>query len=136
MKKWKKATKSLGVWLVVLCFLVLTVTPGYALDERKVNKLINSVQKKYTATVEARDALYQALRTYERSNSGAIGLVERWVDLVDKTSDVKKQKKFWNSALKQCKNGYKEINKLNSAWEKKSKALWKELKNLDQALAE
>jgi len=134
MKNGKIVVTGLGIWLVFSAMLLFTVNQGYAFNQKKANKIIKSIQKKHKATVTAKNELYNAIRRYERGKSGTIGLIKRWVVLVEKQAKPKDKRKSWNSAFKRCKTGYKDIKKLYSTWEKKSKALFKELKKLDQEL--
>ncbi len=134
MKNREIVVKGLGIWLVVSVMLLFTVNLGNAFDQKKTNKIINTIEKKHIATIEAGTKLYDAIRRYERENSGAIYLVEKWSIIARAADDPKNQKTYWNKAFKECKTGYKDIKKKYAAWEKKSKALWKELKKLNQEL--
>jgi len=133
MKTGGIVVKGLGILLVVSVMLLLSVNQGYAFNQKKTNKIINSIEKKHKQTLDAARDFYTAVRRYEREKGGSINLVERWVNL-GKASDPKKQREYWNKAFKQCKTGYKDIRKKHAKWEKKSKALWKELKKLDKEL--
>ena len=134
MKSENIALKMLYVWFVVSAVILAGVNQGHAFNPAKVNKIINSIEKKRTATIEAARDLNSAVRQYYQQNSGAIYKVEMWVNLSGSTDDRKKKEKFWNIAVKECKAGYKDIRKKYAAWEKKSKSLWQELKKLEQEL--
>jgi hypothetical protein len=134
MKNRKIVLKGLGACLVVSVMLLFTVNHGHAFDQKKTNKIINAIAKKHAATKEAATNLYSAIRRYEREKDGAVTLVTDNTNKVGLARDPKGKRAYWNKAFKESNKGYKDISSKYSKWEKKSKALWKELKKLDQEL--
>ena len=125
--------KGVGICLAFAVMLLCTASPGHAYDEKKVNKILKSIQKKHAATVKAAYALKDAMRAYE-AGGGAVDETEKRFNQSHMFSNPKKQKAYRKKALKIYSTSHKKIRKLHAAWEKRSKALWKELKKLNQEL--